>query len=203
MPALPRRAGALFVGGSCALWLLLAAAGDGMRNALRYERSSIAAGELWRLATAHIVHLDLAHAALNSAGLVLVAALFGRVFGALQWAFVLLLSVLAIDAGLWFLHPGLTWYVGASGLLHGAMAAGILERMFARDWTAWALGLLGSAKLLYEHFSGALPLTTAGFAVVTDAHLYGAAAGVAGALVLHFVTSARRPFDSGAPRGTR
>ena len=37
-------------------------------------------------------------------------------------------STMAIDAGFLCLMPGLDWYVGCSGVLHGAMAAGICER---------------------------------------------------------------------------
>jgi uncharacterized membrane protein (DUF4010 family) len=86
--------------------------------------------------------------------------------------------VAAIDLGLWFVNVDLQWYVGASGLLHTAMAAGIVRRMIARDVVAWVLGVVGVGKLLYEHFSGAMPFTPSGALVVTDAHLYGAVAGV-------------------------
>jgi hypothetical protein len=58
------------------------------------------------------------------------------------------------------------------------MAAGIVRRMIARDVVAWVLGVVGVGKLLYEHFSGAMPFTTSGALVVTDAHLYGAVAGM-------------------------
>ncbi len=156
----------------------LALLGDGPRFALRWARAGLEAGEAWRLMTGHLVHLDLEHAALNVAGLLLVWALFWRVFSPWQWVLTLLAGVVAIDAGLWFVNVDLQWYVGASGLLHTAMAAGIVRRMIARDVTAWVLGVLGVTKLLYEHFSGAMPFTTAGALVVTDAHLYGAVAGM-------------------------
>ncbi|HEV7714381.1 MAG TPA: hypothetical protein VGO53_02230, partial [Steroidobacteraceae bacterium] len=35
--------------------------GDAARAGLRYERMAIAAGEWWRLITAHFVHIDLEH----------------------------------------------------------------------------------------------------------------------------------------------
>jgi rhomboid family GlyGly-CTERM serine protease len=161
----------------------LAALGDAPRLALRYERGPIAAGEWWRLATGHLVHLDLRHALLNVAGLLLVWALFAGAFRAWQWGVILLAALASIDAGLWLLNPGLQWYVGASGLLHGAMAAGIVQQMIQRDRLAWVLGVVGAGKLLYEHFSGALPLAGDAGVVITDAHLYGAVAGaICGAL---------------------
>ncbi|MFO1426580.1 MAG: rhombosortase [Steroidobacteraceae bacterium] len=167
-----------------ALALALAAAGEAPRLALRYARDPIAAGEAWRLLTGHLVHLDLRHALLNAAGLWLVWALFGSLFRPVQWLAIVLAGVLAIDAGLWWLDPGLDWYVGASGVLHAMMAAGIVRQMIAGDRIAWGLAVIGSAKLAWEHVHGALPLAGATVAVVTDAHLYGAIAGAACGLVL-------------------
>ena len=164
--------------GLCLGLLVLAAFGEAPRLALRWSRSDLTAGEAWRLVTGHLVHLDLEHALLNVAGLLLVWALFSRVFTAGQWALTLLAGVVAIDLGLWVVNVELQWYVGASGLLHTAMAAGIVRQMLVRDPVAWGLGVLGVGKLLYEHFSGAMPFTSSGALVVTDAHLYGAVAGM-------------------------
>jgi rhomboid family GlyGly-CTERM serine protease len=164
--------------GLCLGLLMLAGFGEAPRLALRWSRPDLAAGEAWRLVTGHLVHLDLEHALLNVAGLLLVWALFSRVFTAAQWALTLLAGVVAIDLGLWVVNVELQWYVGASGLLHTAMAAGIVRQMLARDPVAGGLGVLGVGKLLYEHFSGAMPFTSSGALVVTDAHLYGAVAGM-------------------------
>lgn len=174
---LERGRGLAALGLSCGL-LVLAGFGDAPRSALRWSRPDIASGEAWRLVTGHVVHLDLGHAALNVAGLLLVWALFSRVFTAGQWVLTLLAGVVAIDLGLWLVNVELQWYVGASGLLHTAMAAGIVRQMLARDGLAWGLGVVGVGKLLYEHFSGAMPFTSSGALVVTDAHLYGAVAGM-------------------------
>lgn len=51
--------------------LLLQLGGESVRGALRFERDAIAAGELWRLWTAHFVHLGWNHAWLNCAGVLL------------------------------------------------------------------------------------------------------------------------------------
>jgi rhomboid family GlyGly-CTERM serine protease len=168
----------------CTLLVGLAALGDGPRLALRFERGPLAAGQWWRLLTGHIVHLDLRHALLNVAGLLLAWVLFAGAFRAWQWAVILLAGCAAIDAGLWLLDPALDWYVGASGLLHAAMTAAIVQQMLQRDRLAWVLGVLGAAKLLYEHFAGALPLSGDSALVVTDAHLYGALAGALCGLLL-------------------
>ena len=83
---------------ACAVLLLPVLAGDAGREALRYDRTALAAGQEWRLLTAHFVHLDFDHAALNSLGLVLMWALFARDYRPRQWLAILLGSIAAIDA---------------------------------------------------------------------------------------------------------
>jgi rhomboid family GlyGly-CTERM serine protease len=104
--------------------LALSATGEPGREALCYERQALAQGQLWRLLSAHWVHLNLGHALLNGAGLTLLWILMAREFPPRRWVGILLGSGLAIDAGLWFLRPAVEWYMGASGVLHGALAAG-------------------------------------------------------------------------------
>lgn len=163
----------------CALLLLPELAGDYGRALLRYERAGLASGQLWRLATAHIVHLDLEHAALNSLGLVLMWALFARDYALRQWLLIVLGAVLTIDAGLWMRDSTVAWYVGSSGVLHGVMAAGTVAHLRRRDLDGWLLAAFLVVKIGYEQSSGALPFTDSGAAVVVDAHLYGALGGIA------------------------
>lgn len=165
--------------GTSALLLLPALAGDAGREALRYERSALAAGEWWRLLTAHVVHLDFQHAALNSLGLVLMWALFARDYRPLQWVSVVLGAIAAIDAGLWLRDSTVAWYVGSSGVLHGVMAAGTLAHVRRRDLDGWILTAFIVIKLTYEQFAGALPFTDSHATVVVNAHLYGALGGLA------------------------
>src|SRR5579864_2273417 len=82
---------------ACALLLLLALGGESTRRILEYERAALVAGQWWRLLSAHLVHLDLQHAALNSLGLVLMWALFAADFRPRRWAYIVLASVAAID----------------------------------------------------------------------------------------------------------
>jgi len=164
------------------IWLLLILAmlggllalGDNAMLALQYDRAAIGAGGWWRLLTAHLVHLDLHHLVLNELGLVLLWALFASDYDVVDWLIVAFSGALAISCGLWWLSPTVGWYVGASGLLHAIMGAGVARHLAVRAWDRWLLlaGLCG--KLLYEQSAGhAAPN------VVVDAHLYGAAAGFA------------------------
>ena len=176
--------------GGRGIWLmglLLAGAallgiGDRARDALEYDRLRIAGGEWWRLLTAHLVHLDAHHFALNALGLVLVWALFARDFRAWQWLIITVGAALGISVGLYRFDPTVAWYVGASGLLHAIMGAGCVRHWNLREWDRWILWLGLATKLLVEQREG--PGVLQGATVVIDAHLYGALCGAAIAAVL-------------------
>jgi rhomboid family GlyGly-CTERM serine protease len=157
--------------------------GAAARDAMSYQREALAAGQWWRLLTAHFVHLDLEHAVLNSMGLVLMWALFARDYPPLRWLAIYLGAALTVSAGLWFFDPRLDWYVGASGALHGVMTAGTLAHLRRGDLDGWILAVFIVAKLGYEQFAGALPFAGSPDTVV-NAHLYGAIGGVVLALLL-------------------
>jgi rhomboid family GlyGly-CTERM serine protease len=148
---------------------------------LRYERAAILDGEAWRLVTGQLVHADLAHLAWNVFGVLLVALLFARDYTPRQWLLVLAASLLAVNAGLLLLEPQVAWYVGFSGALHGLMSAGLLAWLrTSRDPLTWFVAALFAAKLIWEHFHGALPFTAASLSlpVIHQAHSYGAAGGL-------------------------
>jgi rhomboid family GlyGly-CTERM serine protease len=169
---------------ACAVLLLPEIGGDAGRALFRYDRAALAAGQWWRLLTAHVVHLDLEHAALNSLGLVLMWALFARDYRPGQWALILLSAITAIDAGLWLRDSTVTWYVGSSGVLHGVMAAGTLAHLRRRDLDGWLLAAFIIVKVAYEQHTGALPFAASGAGVIVDAHLFGALGGLLTATTL-------------------
>ena len=168
----------------CGVLLLPELTGEWGRSALRYERTAVGAGEWWRLIAAHFVHLDLEHAVLNTLGLVLMWSLFARDYRPLQWLLIVAVTLAAIDAGLWFRDPRVEWYVGASGALHGLMAAGTLAHLRRGDLDGWILAVFIVLKLGYEQWSGALPFSESGVPVVVNAHLYGALGGIAAAAIM-------------------
>ncbi len=189
-PAVPRHRRWLAPAAICALVLLLAAGGDSTRALLRYDRAGLAAGQWWRLVSAHFVHLGFEHAVLNLTGLWLLWALFAQDFHPRQWLLIVACAMAAIDAGLWYLASTVQWYVGSSGVLHGVLAAGIVARVRGRQPEGALLAVLLAGKLAWEHFHGALPLT-AGGAVITQAHLYGAAGGLVAAMLAVIVPGSR------------
>jgi rhomboid family GlyGly-CTERM serine protease len=165
-----------------ALILALNGLGQWGRDTLQYERVALADGQWWRLLSGHLVHLGWRHALLNCAGLALLWMLFAREFPPRRWLWIALLAAASIDAGLWWLQSTVDWYLGASGVLHGAWAAGACAMYRRGDGTGAALLLLLIVKLVYEQqagaslFDGELPLVSA-------AHLYGTLGGLIGALL--------------------
>jgi rhomboid family GlyGly-CTERM serine protease len=166
--------------------VVLELGGDATRNLLAWDRELLAAGELWRLVSAHFVHLGWSHLGLNVAGLAVTTWLVGRAYDAGRWLLIALASMAAIDAGFWLLDTGLDWYVGLSGLLHGLLAAGLFAGIRRRDREAGVLAVLVLAKLAWEQLAGPLPgsAATAGGNVIVNAHLYGAAGGLLAAALL-------------------
>ncbi|HEX7374029.1 MAG TPA: rhombosortase [Steroidobacteraceae bacterium] len=169
------------------LLLLLFLGGASVTQALRYERAAVVDGQWWRLVTGQLVHGDAAHLAWNVFGIVIVWGLFAREYRLAGWGWVLLVSTTVIGAGFLLFEPQLEWYVGFSGVLHGAMAAGLVAWLrTARDPLTVLVAVLFAAKLAWEHTHGALPFTSASLSlpVVHQAHTYGALGGTLAALCL-------------------
>ena len=142
---------------------------------LQYQRERVLEGQLWRLLSAHAVHLGWRHFLLNLLALVLICPDSLR-RGAAVW--LIFASLAAIDGGLLLLRPEILWYVGLSGVLHGLLAGACV--LTARRREGRVLLLLLGAKLLWEQRYGALPSTAtiAGGPVLVDAHLFGAIGGL-------------------------
>lgn len=180
MPA-DRRAWILILALAAVVGAIAVFAPDAQQG-LRYERATVLRGEWWRLFTGNIVHLGRAHAALNAVGLVAIFVLLGRAYTASQWAMVLLVCALSTTLGLLAFQPHIAWYVGLSGVLHGALVAGAIAevRRGHRGGYLW-LALVGT-KLVLDFSFGSLHHTSRfiGGEVVVAAHAFGALGGVVG-----------------------
>jgi rhomboid family GlyGly-CTERM serine protease len=159
---------------AAALVCLLLAAGviPAANDALVLDSASVRAGQLWRLLTAHFVHLRVQHAAINiAAALALLywAGLTGQLRTALYFV---LLSPLAISAGL--LYLGFDWYAGLSGVLHGLLVYLLLKAPLPIR----IVGLvLLTAKLLWQANGGPGMTPAVDSVVLHEAHWLGVAAG--------------------------
>jgi len=141
---------------------------------LMWNREAITAGEWWRLFSAHIVHLDSSHLQLNLIGLVLIVVSLCQ--SMTLWELITLLVTCACGTSylLLYLQPNLHWYVGLSGVLHGVWAAAAaLCWMDLQKRVAMCAWFVLIVKLIFSnHEITDMP-------VVSDAHVYGAASGLA------------------------
>ena len=167
----------LLIGTCCFAFAL---GGQAARDWGSYDRAGLANGQVWRLITAHLVHLGWAHLWPNLLALLLIAGLLEEFLSPLEWAAASLVTGFAISTGLYLFQPDTHWYVGLSGVLHGLVACGAVMMIRARAvGLGVGVGLGLTLKLLWEVVYGPVPLTAAsvGGAVVVAAHLYGALAG--------------------------
>ena len=149
-----------------------------------YERQAIGDGQVWRLLTGQLVHLNAVHLALNLLGLAGVMAVWAReLTPPLTLLGMVLGSACTVGLGLWLLAPEVAWYAGASGALHGLFTAGIVlaTRASLGLRAAAALGLL--LKLVVEAHLDTGSAELIGAPVIHAAHQLGALGGVGSALI--------------------
>ncbi len=176
----------------CLLILLLP---DSWQQMLRYENTAIGNGEVWRLFSAHLVHLGWPHLLLNLLAFWLILELFFLANRRLTLR--LLLLALGTSLGLLLFSPHVGWYVGFSGVLHGLLALALLDRVLISPQSSVIMLALLAGKLLWEQLQGPLPgsVSLTQGSVIVDAHLYGA---IAGAVVWGLERSAL-PFRNEDP----
>lgn len=199
-------------GGGCRHWSLplllallavvVALAGEGVAETLRYQRSGLQGGEWWRLFTGHLVHLGWSHLWLNLAGLVLVGALVGQAFSTSHWWGVVVTTMLGISCGLLLWLPQLAWYVGLSGVLHGMLVAGSLRMALQGEREALLIVLIVACKVAWELWQGPLPGSreAAGGEVVVEAHALGCLSGAIYVAAQRLVVRWCPPLKAGASR---
>lgn len=165
---------------------------------LGWDRAAIASGEGWRLVTAHLVHLNAIHALLNLLALALTLALLHPAGRPATWFAAFVAIALSISALLYWREPQLSRYVGASGVIHGLIAWGAVARLATARIESLVLLTGLAVKLAVESRGGPMAGSAAliGAPVITAAHRYGAAAGVAFALAAIAWRHAIRAFSS-------
>ncbi len=164
------------------------------RAVLLFDRAAIFSGEAWRLLSGHFLHLDLFHALLNGLSLWLIHHLFLGDRRSDAWLPVLLGSMLMVSGGLLCCNPEVGWYVGLSGALHGLFLWGVWTAPRAcRLSVAFGLTLLLVIKIVWEQGVGGTLVPGGWFsgAVIVDAHLYGALAGMV-SLIIEWLPTPRR-----------
>lgn len=161
------------------LVLLIALLPDTWQVAAQYQREAVLSGELWRLLSAHLTHLNWPHVWMNLAGLWLIWILFLSHEKALPVCLLNLLLMLGTALGLLLLHPEITWYRGLSGTLHGLLLLALLRQQVWQSLSGKLLLGLFCAKVLGEQVLGPV---TGGEAlidgrIIVESHLYGTLSG--------------------------
>jgi rhomboid family GlyGly-CTERM serine protease len=163
---------------SAIMTAILLSGQTGVMN-LSYDRASIFNGELWRIFTSHMVHINGSHFTLNIVGLIVVFFLFGHLFRSFYWIMGIVGCMSAISLCQLLFCKELEWYMGFSGVLHGLFVMGVMGEI-RRKRSVCCLGLfLIAVKLAAEQFygpsSGTMDLIKA--PIIVNAHFIGAVAG--------------------------
>jgi rhomboid family GlyGly-CTERM serine protease len=177
------------------LLILLLGADPAFRDALRFDRELIVAGESWRIFTGNFVHIGAGHLWLDTLGLALLLLFFRDVFSPRDWTLATLTGVLAVGVGLWFLNPEVRSYVGISGVLHTLLFAGLLLSFRHSPLINGIVFAAMAARLWSEQQPGYdvyYMQDTIGGAVMVDAHLYGALASLPVVLLCWRASQARQ-----------
>lgn len=142
------------------------------------DRAAIADGELWRLFSGALVHIDQGQAGRDLSVFFLLGAVHEGLFGR-RWAWLMLL-LLPLGPILAFAQ-GASSYFGLSCAVNGLFALSLIEQ-WRRARAPWIvlLAVVFLAKLLYEGISGDMMMPMAlerGVHPLPLAHLGGALAG--------------------------
>jgi len=158
----------------CALVVQLVPA---WREALIYDRSAVAHGELWRIWTAQIVHFGWPHFVADGGLLLIIGWTLGREFPRDSWIGLLAMPPVICAVLYWF-DPTMARYAGLS-----AVNLGLLLLLAARGWKGdlrdwfWpAIVLIYVVELGYEIWKGGrgggfIEFDDANVKVATSAHL--------------------------------
>lgn len=160
---------------------LLLFVGAEVNQWLRYSKTDLMNGQLWRLFSAHLVHLNLSHGLMNLAAFIVIVLLVGNVLTIAKWVSAFVFLSFMVSGALFVLSPEIVWYVGLSGVLHGILVLGLVMGSIAGDKLHIVALLVVLGKIIREQ----LPSFDVNHlrdvidgAVVVDAHLYGAVGGL-------------------------
>ena len=182
-----------------ALMLLLGIGHEWVNPWLRYDREAVAAGQVWRLVTCHLVHLNIWHVLMNLTGFLMCGFFFSDLLTRrLLWLWFGVES-LVVGLAFYFIDTHLHWYVGLSGILHGLLILCLIIGWRGNPWLHSVVLALIIGRLTWEQTPGYnvdyLRHVING-RVYVNAHLYGSITGaVIGGLVCLQRTRKRKARD--------
>jgi rhomboid family GlyGly-CTERM serine protease len=173
--------------GLFSLVLLLAVVEPVSSNYLMFDRQLINSGEIWRLFSAHFVHLSNAHMLGNLLAVCLLGYIAGEYLNNVRGVLLLLWCVLVVGLGLYFFADHLQRYVGLSGVLHGLLLVAPFVSKFYSSRVALCFLFVIVLKVVWEQsgfYDDMAMAETIGGRVEARAHLFGMLAGLAYLLIL-------------------
>lgn len=148
---------------------------------LMFDRQLINSGEIWRLFSAHFVHLSQTHMLGNLLAVCLLAYIAGSSLNNISGILLLLWCILGVGLGLYFFADHLQRYVGLSGVLHGLLLVAPFVSKFYSRKVALCFLLAIVLKIIWEQsrfYDDMALIETIGGRVETRAHLLGLLAGL-------------------------
>ena len=161
----------------------------------RFERDWVDDLQLWRLFTAHWIHVGWMHLLMNALGLIVCVSIASPNWSIQRWLLQCLSMALGISILFTLQNPELHWYVGFSGVLFGLYFLAAVD-LYARDrLIALLMGGAIVGKVVLEQYTG-FEVTSSeliGAPVIVDAHFYGLMLAIAIALAWRTYTMNHRP----------
>lgn len=167
--------------GLTSLLLVLGLAHEWVNPWLRYDREAIEGGQLWRLVTCHLVHMNAWHMAMNLTGFLLCWFFFTDLMTRrMLWTW-LAASAPVVGLAFFFLDPDMNRYVGLSGLLHGLLVLLLVSGWRGNPILHSVVLAVIAGRMVWEQMPGYDVDYLRGFidgSVYVNAHLYGGIAGL-------------------------
>lgn len=147
---------------------------------LEYDRVGILSGDSWRLVSGHLVHLSWYHWFVNAVGILLIIFVVPSGSHILYELNLFIFLSISVGVGLLLLATDLRYYVGLSGVLHGAFVSAIWRSPYYSRMIQILVLLTIIAKIMWEFSSFYDPLDQLqqlGGRVEIRAHLAGVISG--------------------------
>ena len=148
---------------------------------LIFDRAKIMDGELWRLVTGHLVHLNFQHLIWNALAYLILAVMARHDEGISysRQAGIIAAGIVAIDAAIFLSPTQLSYYAGFSGVLNALWAVMIVEAWWQKRSGFIALiGLLSLMKIAYEAVTAETLFFYTPWPAAFEGHAGGALAGL-------------------------
>lgn len=165
--------------------------------ALVHDR--VSDGEIWRILTSQLVHLNINHTMMNLVGYLIISVSFRVEITPKREAIGLLICMLGVGLGIYWFNPEIAWYVGLSGAIWGMLTHYLIIGWRRAPMLSLLFGGYMVVKTAYEQVYNDPDSVTSqmiGGSVAVDSHLYGIITGMAiGLLTLLWRHQQRHPAN--------